>query len=68
MALGLSGKFNHTMGVRSSGTILAVNPDPRAPIFDWADVAIVGDWRDVVPLLVERLDDAGRRRDVDEGT
>lgn len=68
VALGLSGKFNHTMGVRSSGTILAVNPDPRAPIFDWADLAIVGDWRDVVPLLVERLDDAGRRRDVDEGT
>jgi electron transfer flavoprotein alpha subunit len=59
VALGLSGKFNHTMGVRSSGTILAVNSDPEARIFDWADVAIVGDWREVAPLLVERLEAAG---------
>lgn len=55
VALGLSGKFNHTMGVRSSGTILAVNPDPEALVFDGADVGIVGDWREVVPLLVERI-------------
>ena len=60
VAIGLSGKFNHTMGVRSSGTILAVNPDPEALIFDWADLAIVGDWREVAPLLVERLDEAAR--------
>ncbi|MBL8774794.1 MAG: FAD-binding protein [Acidimicrobiales bacterium] len=60
VALGLSGKFNHTMGVRSSGTILAVNPDPEALIFEWADLAIVGDWREVAPLLVERLEEAAR--------
>jgi electron transfer flavoprotein alpha subunit len=56
VALGLSGKFNHTMGVRSSGTILAVNPDPDALIFGWADIGIVGDWREVVPALVDRLE------------
>jgi len=55
VALGLSGKFNHTMGVRSSGTIVAVNPDPDALIFGWSDIGIVGDWREVVPLLVDRL-------------
>jgi electron transfer flavoprotein alpha subunit len=56
VALGLSGKFNHTVGVRSAGTILAVNTDPDALIFDWADIAIVGDWHDVLPALSARLE------------
>lgn len=68
VALGLSGKFNHTMGVRSSGTILAVNPDPDALIFDWSDLAIVGDWREVVPLLATRLAEVGGRADHTEDT
>jgi electron transfer flavoprotein alpha subunit len=58
IALGLSGKFNHTVGVRSSGTILAVNPDPDALIFDWADVGIVAPWRDVLPELTAQLERA----------
>ncbi len=56
VALGTSGKFNHTVGVRSAGTILAVNPDPEAPVFSFADVGIVGDWREVVPALVAAID------------
>jgi len=55
IALGTSGKYNHTVGVKSAGTILAVNPDADAPIFDFADVGIVGDWRDVVPELERQL-------------
>jgi electron transfer flavoprotein alpha subunit len=55
IALGLSGKFNHSVGIRRSGTVLAVNTDPEAIIFDLADVGIVGDWRDVAPLLAEEL-------------
>jgi electron transfer flavoprotein alpha subunit len=55
IALGLSGKFNHIVGVRGAGTVLAVNSNPGALIFDAADVGIVADWRDVVPLLAERL-------------
>jgi electron transfer flavoprotein alpha subunit len=51
IALGLSGKFNHTVGVRAAGTILAVNTDPGAPVFAHCDVGIVGDWHEVVPLL-----------------
>ena len=37
------------------GTVLAINPDPDAPIFEHADVGIVGDWHDALPLLVEQL-------------
>src|SRR3954447_22826837 len=56
VAIGLSGKYNHMVGVRASGTVLAINPDPDALVWDHADVGIVGDWREVLPLLVARLD------------
>jgi electron transfer flavoprotein alpha subunit len=58
IAIGLSGKFNHTVGVRAAGTIVAVNPDPDAPIFEWADVGLVADWREVFALLIPALEDA----------
>jgi electron transfer flavoprotein alpha subunit len=56
VALGVQGKFNHVVGTRSAGTVLAVNLDADAPIFDWADVGIVGDWRQVVPALVAEME------------
>ena len=55
-AIGLSGKYNHMVGVRASGTVLAINPDPDALVWDHADVGIVGDWREVLPLLVAGLE------------
>ena len=55
VAIGLSGKFNHMVGVRSSGTILAINPDRDVPLFAAADVGILGDWREVVPALTAEL-------------
>jgi electron transfer flavoprotein alpha subunit len=55
VALGLSGKFNHMVGVRAAGTILAVNEDRDAPVFGHCDVGLVGDWHEVVPLLCEEL-------------
>ena len=63
VALGLSGKFNHMVGVRAAGTILAVNADPHAPVFEHCDVGIVGDWHEVVPLLQEALRRIATRRD-----
>ena len=55
ISIGASGKFNHTVGVRSAGTIVAINTDPDAMIFDWADVGVVGDWREVLEALTPRL-------------
>ncbi len=57
VALGLSGKFNHMVGTRAAGTILAVNTDPGAPVFTQCDLGIVGDWHEVVPLLHAGLHD-----------
>ncbi len=55
VSIGASGKFNHTIGVRAARTVLAINDDPTAPIFDAADAGIVGDWHEVLPLLVAEL-------------
>ena len=55
IGIGLSGKFNHSVGIRAAGTVLAVNNDPSAPIWDHADIGIVAEWHAVVPLLTVRL-------------
>ncbi|MGH8986089.1 MAG: electron transfer flavoprotein subunit alpha/FixB family protein, partial [Acidimicrobiia bacterium] len=55
VALGLSGKFNHMVGVRAAKTILAVNTAPDALVFGHTDVGVVGDWHAVLPLLCEQL-------------
>jgi electron transfer flavoprotein alpha subunit len=55
VAVGLAGKFNHIVGVRGAGCVLAINADPDALVFAAADVGIVADWREVVPLLVDAV-------------
>jgi electron transfer flavoprotein alpha subunit len=55
VSIGASGKFNHTVGLRAARTVLAINNNPNAPIFDAADAGIVGDWREALPLLVAEL-------------
>jgi electron transfer flavoprotein alpha subunit len=55
VALGISGKFNHMVGVRAAGTILALNNDPDALVFSHCDVGIVGDWHVVVPALTQAI-------------
>jgi electron transfer flavoprotein alpha subunit len=56
LALGTSGKFNHMVGVRRAGTILAVNRDPDALVFDGADIGIVGESIEVAALLTGELE------------
>ncbi|MEN9593803.1 MAG: electron transfer flavoprotein alpha subunit apoprotein [Actinomycetota bacterium] len=55
ISIGAQGKLNHSVGFRGAGTVLAINSDPDAAIFDYADIGIVGDWRVVLPLLVKAL-------------
>jgi electron transfer flavoprotein alpha subunit len=59
VSIGASGKFNHMVGVRAAGTVLAINPDADALVFDVSDVGIVGEWREVLPLLVRSVEEAG---------
>lgn len=53
IACGISGAVQHMAGIHGAGTIIAVNSDRKAPIFDFADIGICGDCRDFLQMLLE---------------
>ncbi|MEM2941336.1 MAG: electron transfer flavoprotein subunit alpha/FixB family protein [Thermoproteota archaeon] len=59
VACGISGAMHHTVGVRNAKVIVAINKDPKAPIFEDADYIIVEDMFKIVPKLVEKLSGTG---------
>jgi electron transfer flavoprotein alpha subunit len=60
MALGISGAFQHVGGLKGSPFVIAINKNPRAPIFQVADVGIVEDILDFIPELTERINELKR--------
>ena len=57
-SIGIRGAFEHTVGIRRAGTVVAINKNQKAPMFQNADIGIIGDYAEVVPLLTAALKQA----------
>ncbi len=60
IGIGVSGQPHHMMGVRDSKTIIAINKDPEAPIFEECDYGIVADLYQILPILIKKIENMKR--------
>lgn len=62
ISVGTSGAIQYTAGIAEAETVVAINSDPKAPVFQWADIGIVGDAKTLLPLLTQSAQQMSMRR------
>jgi electron transfer flavoprotein alpha subunit len=62
IGVGISGTMHHTVGMDESDYVVAINTDPKAAIFEVSDLAIVGDYREILPPLIDEIRERVKRR------
>jgi electron transfer flavoprotein alpha subunit len=55
IAVGISGEIQHKVGMQTAGTVVTINKDPNAPLFQFSDFGVIGDLHQVVPALTEEI-------------
>lgn len=55
IGIGISGEMHHMVGIKGGEMIVAINQDPQALIFDWCDLGLVGDFREIIPPLIKAI-------------
>lgn len=55
IGIGISGATHHICGMKDSGIIISINKDPQASIFEVSDLKVVGDFKEIVPILLNKI-------------
>ena len=55
ISVGISGQMHHMVGIKDAEAMVAINQEPEAPVFEFCDIGLVGDFREIIPPLIKAV-------------